>query len=504
MLTDNDVMGPYLRMYLAIFLAGFVSLMLELALLREYVYTFGSTAAANALVISVFLGGLVLGSYWGTLRNFGSTESALRRVFALVQLFIIVYIGIFYLVKKYFIYQSGNELLILAFFILSVLIPSLISGLSFALSVKILHPKGERYTTYIYAISTLGSVIGSLAHGLYVVPAFGLNATYLISALLLAAVVILIGENLSPLFKGAVVLIAGIVASLVYFNLADTLFNQRDVVYSKHDQYGLVEVRKVDYRRAQEIDTFLRGDSNAVTIDPTAEYYDIVVNNEHQAFNIPADVELHRFWAESTLALYEKPVDVLVVGYASGVTGAAYLESPKTQTVDIVEIAQQTIEAAKRYFPLEHATIQGDPRARIIIDDFRGHVRFAPETYDIVVLDVFIRDPYQIGFYTLEFFDLLKKRLSSDGVIMIAGNGLSWSTTRLAFSHIYENREIPLERVRGELLYLKNNALDESFEEKGFRERDYGIFLDDYIYSDHQIRPVTEDDLTLYSSARPL
>lgn len=468
--------------------------MLELSLLREYVYTFGSTAAANALVISIFLGGLVFGSYWGALRHFGSQEIELRRTFALVQFLVIIYIGVFYLAKKYFIYQETNELFVLTFFIVSVLIPSLISGLSFALSVKILHPKGEKYTTYIYAVSTLGSVIGSIAHGIYFVPTFGLNHTYFIATILLAVVVFLVYNRARFIEKAVVILVAATVASLIYFHAADILFNQPDVLYSKHGQYGLVEVKTVDIERAQKIENFLRASESQRSIDDGTQYFYMLVNNEQQAFNIPADIELHRFWAESTLSLYENPVDVLTVGFASGVTAATFLESEKTRSLDIVEIAKPTIEAAKQYFPQEYEKIVNDERATTIIDDFRGYLRFTEKKYDIIVLDIFIRDPYSAGFYTIDFFNLLKKHLTPDGVVMIAGQGLSWSTTRMSFDHIYDHQ-----RARGELLYLKTQALDPSFNTQGFQEVESKLSLNDHLYFDHRVRAVNQTDIDLYS-----
>ncbi|MEM5787662.1 MAG: hypothetical protein AAGU11_10105, partial [Syntrophobacteraceae bacterium] len=56
--------------FVSIFSAGIVSLLLELSLLREFIYIFGSTAVSNALIISIFLVGLAIGAYLGTWRPF--------------------------------------------------------------------------------------------------------------------------------------------------------------------------------------------------------------------------------------------------------------------------------------------------------------------------------------------------------------------------------------------------------------------------------------------------
>ena len=86
------IMNDVLKIYFAIFCAGAVSLILELSLLREYVYVFGSTATSNAMVISLFLTGMVIGSYVGTWNRLKSAdEIATSRKFVIAQLVNIVF-----------------------------------------------------------------------------------------------------------------------------------------------------------------------------------------------------------------------------------------------------------------------------------------------------------------------------------------------------------------------------------------------------------------------------
>src|SRR5262245_35056657 len=150
----------------AVFSAGIASLLLELSLLREFVYVMGSTTFSNALIISFFLAGLATGTYvgaWKRLRS--SDEIGARSKFAFVQFSVIAFIAIFYISKDYFIYISTNQLLIVVYFILATFVPSFLSGVAYATSVELLFHYGEKYVTYIYACSTLGSVVGGLAHG---------------------------------------------------------------------------------------------------------------------------------------------------------------------------------------------------------------------------------------------------------------------------------------------------------------------------------------------------
>src|SRR6516225_9836836 len=69
----------------AVFAAGIASLLMELSLLREFIYVVGSanTAYSNALIISIFLAGLATGTYVGAWKRLRSPdETAARLKFA--------------------------------------------------------------------------------------------------------------------------------------------------------------------------------------------------------------------------------------------------------------------------------------------------------------------------------------------------------------------------------------------------------------------------------------
>ena len=92
--------------FVSIFAAGIVSLLLELSLLREFIYIFGSTAASNALIISVFLVGLAVGAYLGTGKRLHVIdETDARRKYGVIQLLNILFVVAFCMTKKYFIYD---------------------------------------------------------------------------------------------------------------------------------------------------------------------------------------------------------------------------------------------------------------------------------------------------------------------------------------------------------------------------------------------------------------
>lgn len=477
--------------FISIFSAGIVSLLLELSLLREFVYIFGSTAASNAIIISTFLVGLAFGAHLGTWRQFDvKGEAEARKKFALIQVLSILFVVVFYLSKKYFIYHCQEPALVRAFFIFSVFAPSLMSGLSYALSVKIMHWRGERFITYIYAFSTLGSVIGGLAHGIILIPLWGIRSAYICSVLFAGIALYTMYPFMRHAWKAlaALLVIGSIVA--ISLNISDMLFPSRNILFSKDSDFGLVEVFSLSDDEARDCHAALGGKEMDLRI-VERPVIDIKVNNIHQAYNLRVDRNIHEQWAQTSLSLVNRPAKVLLLGYGSGVTAHAFVRSPAVERLDIVENCDPIVEAARIFFPKEYQFVMHSAKANMIVDDFRGYVRFADEQYDIIAMDHSIEDPYAIGFFTVEFFDQLKRITKPDGVVMMLGKGLSWNTTRLSFKYIYRNINPDTEAflMTGCLWLSEEPFLDQAAGD--YQLVTDGLIPDGVVYSDQWVGPLS-------------
>lgn len=475
--------------FVSIFSAGIVSLLLELSLLREFVYIFGSTAVSNAIIISTFLVGLAIGAHLGTWKQFEvKDETEARRKFAFIQVLSILFVVVFYITKKYFIYHSEQPALVRAFFIFSVFAPSLMSGLSYALSVKIMHWRGERFITYIYAFSTLGSVVGGLAHGIILIPLWGIRSAYLCAVLFAGLALYTMYPFMRTMRKALVALLLIVSLAAISFNVSDILFPSSNIIFSKDSDFGLVEVFSLNEEEARYSHFALGGKEKDFKITQRP-VIDMKVNNIHQSFNLDIDRRIHEQWAQTSLSIVNRPAKVLLLGYGSGVTAYAYLNSPMVERIDIVENCDPIIEAAEIFFPHEYHSVMNSQKGNLVVDDFRGYVRFADEQYDIVAMDHTIEDPYAIGFFTVEFFEQLKRITKPDGVIMMLGKGLSWNTTRLSFKYIYRNINPETETA------LRTGCLWMSEQEfNGPAAKDYTLVLDGpipggVVYSDERVGP---------------
>jgi predicted membrane-bound spermidine synthase len=300
-----------------------------------------------------------------------------------------------------------------------------------------MHWRGEKHITYIYAFSTMGSVMGGLAHGLILIPLWGIRSAYICAVIFAGLALYTMYPVRRRAHQAVVPLILFAAVASINWNVAEILFPSKNILFSKDSEFGIVEVWRLSEGEALYKHLALGGKEGDFKLD--GEAIDLKVNNVHQSFNLQIDRNIHEQWAITSLNIVNRPAKVLLLGLGSGVTAMAFLKSPMVERLDIVENCAPLVEAAQLFFAPESEYVEKSPKARNIIDDFRGYVRFADEKYDIIAMDHTIEDPYAIGFFTVEFFDQLKRISKPGAVVMMLGKGLSWNTTRMSFKYIYKN-----------------------------------------------------------------
>jgi spermidine synthase len=106
-------------------------------------------------------------------------------------------------------------------------------------------------------------------------------------------------------------------------------------------------------------------------------------------------------------ALLEHPAPrhlLLVGGEVNGGIAQA-LKHPSVERIDSVELDPALIGMARQYFPAQSASASSDARVHIHYADGRSYLRTAPDTYDVIVLNVPDPQTAQLNrYYTVEFF----------------------------------------------------------------------------------------------------
>ena len=107
-----------------------------------------------------------------------------------------------------------------------------------------------------------------------------------------------------------------------------------------------------------------------------------------------------------------RPLNCLVIGLGGGSFADFLVESFPQWKIRVVEIDPVMIRLAKRYFPVH-------PRIEITEADGRVFLKNVREKYDIIVMDAFGENFIPPELYTLEFFTMMKNRLSPRGMVLM-------------------------------------------------------------------------------------
>jgi spermidine synthase len=108
---------------------------------------------------------------------------------------------------------------------------------------------------------------------------------------------------------------------------------------------------------------------------------------------------------------------VLLIGGGDGGALRELTRYDSVERIDMVEIDEKVVEAAKKYLPTL-ATAYDDPRVKLIIADGLKFVRRKKDEYDLIIVDS--TDPFGPGesLFTKEFYGNCFKALTCDGILI--------------------------------------------------------------------------------------
>jgi spermidine synthase len=262
----------------------------------------------------------------------------------------------------------------------------------------------------LYALSTVGSVAGSLLVSLLLIPNMTVHAAFISTAVALAIV---------PVFY-LIVAARRKTAVGLFLGLALSGAGAKWV--------GAVADREVLYK----------DELYPVTARVPSAYGDLVVSdrdgvrylflNGVQQGSMIGDVSYakYAYGLERLATIKGVPKTVLIWGLGPGVYARAMAEAGSKVTV--IEIDPMSEKVAREYFGLPASV-------KVIIGDARTETSRLTEKYDVIVLDAFSGDSPPFHLLTREAFADLKKRLAPDGLVVanIVG-GFSGEASRVASS----------------------------------------------------------------------
>ncbi len=255
----------------------------------------------------------------------------------------------------------------------------------------------------LYALSTIGSIIGSLLPAFVLIPIFGSRDAFAVLALaiLIPSAIGLFATSNLPRFAFAVTAVFAVIALPVF------------------DSNGLI--RPADYRNSTVIHE-AESQYNYIQVVQRGSETLLVLNEGHAIHSIydPTQPLTRGPWDYFMVAPYfvpdTKPEDVnslLMIGLAAGTVAHQFTEGYGPIEIDGVEIDPEIVDIGRKYFNMN------EPNLNVIVSDGRYYLEKTDKQYDVIGIDAY-RQPY-IPFHltTVEFFEAVESHLSPNGAAVV-------------------------------------------------------------------------------------
>lgn len=461
----------------------------EVGWIRMLSLVLGGATHAFELMLSAFILGLALGAFLIRQRTDEAPDPV--RLLGWIQvamgvaavLTLPVYVASFefmaYLVEALSRRENGYALFNLLRYgvCLAVMLPAtVLAGTTLPLLTGTLMRRGlgEEVIGRVYAVNTVGSVLGAGAAGLAALPLLGLKGLLLAGAVVDVALGVWLLERstrwgrssrAAPLAAAAA---AGALLAAVAFGirLDHGLLTSGVFRYGTLPQEGARRVLYYADGRTATVSAYLvREDQNivlAINGKPDASLGTRWLEPGRDTLP-PAPVERGQDFTTQLLgplvglAYAPHARSAANVGHGSGMTGSTLLTSPSLERLVTVEIEPKMVEGSFAFLPM-NAAVFDDPRSTFVFDDAKSFFANRKERFDLIFAEP--SNPWVSGtasLFTLEFYGRVRDYLADGGVLA------QWM-------QIYE--------ITDELFVSVLRALDQSFPEyRGYLVGDADVVI---------------------------
>lgn len=394
-------------------ISGMSALAYEVLWSRILIFLLGSSIYSFSFILMVYLFGITAGSFL-----FARVADNLKRplhVFGWIEILIGITVLAGLILFRWLPFTPYSLLIdpwsylaknLFSSFLV-VLPPTLLMGAAFPVAVRVyarnLGAIG-RQTGILYAVNTVGAIIGSFVSGFVLIPAFGSKN----SMLLLIVTSIFCGLILFALAQREkeIDTMNWLVAGLIVLPLAGFAM--------ENDLIRELSVKPVEERTNMEwkVLAFAEDATAAVAVAENNDGTRILTVNGIPMTYLDVEPQL---MAHLPLALANEPANALVVCFGMGTTFVSARSAG--MDVDFVELCPFVVDSFEYYH--DNPSALEEPGVGKIIADGRNHLLLTRRKYDVITIDP-PPPPYSAGtvnLYTKEFYELCKQRLTPDGIV---------------------------------------------------------------------------------------
>lgn len=393
-------------LYLLILIGGATTMGMEMCASRLLAPYFGNSLPVWGLLIGSLLTYLSLGYFWGgRLADRYPKASLLYRLSAWAgfSIGLIPYLAhpvLRYSVLAFASYRVGAVLGSLAGVLALFALPTTLLGsiFPFALRLSIENASSSgNIAGRMYALSTIGSLLGTFGSVFVMIPAIGTRRTIFALSLSLLTIAILGLLQTSGRRAWPYLLLLALIIALQFIPQG-AIKPTQGLIYEIDSAYNYIQI--------------LRDGEDLILKVNEGEGIQSVYHPQHILTGYAYDYFLlvPFFRKEQPEPLVSS---LCLVGLAGGTIARQYSALFGAPTIDGVEIDPAIVEAGQRFFNLNL------PHLHIVVEDGRYYLTHTKKRYDVIIVDAYCPPYIPFQLTTVEFFQQVRDHLNPDGVLAI-------------------------------------------------------------------------------------
>ncbi len=391
----DPLRDKFFHLCLVAFASGAAVMSMELIVSRILTPVFGSSTYTWGSLIGIVLAGLSLGYFLGG--RISDRDPKFKKICS------IVFSAGLYIVFIPFIAPGilgftlntlpQNQFSSLFATFALVFFPTVLLGFVSPYVIKLgtisLHKVGN-VSGNLYAISTIGSIVGTFLTIFVLIPTIDVR-TILFGLGIAVMIISLLGLKKLPIvLTVAVIIILFTPSSAIVTGIIP---HTGTVILETETQYSHLDVIDSDNKRT----LYLNG-----------------LRHSQMDKNNPNDLLITYTKYFHLGNLFNPQLEKILFVGGGGFSGPKnFLESYPNSLIDVVEIDSKVIDVAKTYFSL-----RDNPRLQIFNEDARTFLVNSDEKYDLIILDAYATDYVPFHLLTQEYFQILKEHLEPKGVVI--------------------------------------------------------------------------------------
>ncbi len=401
---------------IAVFTSGMCTLAIEVTASRLLGYVFGTSNPVWASIIGLTLiyltAGYFIGGRW-------ADRSPRATTFYQIIVWGAFTGGLMPLVARPLLSIAGSAMLtfaagsaigsfivVMILFAIPVTLLGCVSPFAIRLAMSDVKASGQ-VSGRLYAISTLGSIVGTFLPTLYTIPEWGTTLTFFSFAivLLVLGLIGLANQNRTIALRLAWMPIILIVLTVIALNgpLRPPPAGMT-LLYEKESAYNYIQVVQFPRNDGSQTRYLLLNEGQGIH----SEW-----NNKNLFYGRTWDYFMVAPFFNAPPYNPQQMKRIAIVGLAGGTIARQFTNVYPNVVIDGIEIDPAIVEAGRRYFEMT------EPNLNVIVEDGRLAMKRLTQPYDLIALDAY-RVPYvPWNLTTVEFFQELRGHLAPSGVVVI-------------------------------------------------------------------------------------